>query len=636
LTNLFSPASNNLFADAGDVQPISLPGPQVINQTARIAAIANLDTDTSDPDILKKYDALTQQYADLISKQGDLSLRYQAAGKQQQQELESITKLAADYRGTDPTLAQGAIQASHAVMDETVERRQKYALEQQAVEKIQNIAASGDKTQALIMMHNITDGQADDVIRDMNVKKLLLSREIENAGIADHDKGWFSHLTDFAMSMIPFKMSMGQTGNIDLPGVVKHWYDNIFAGQRRESEAHNLWMLNPADFADELKRMIPALKDNTTFMGYHNRSEELDILSGLMKSPNVVANNAMNLVDNFGLLPVSKIAKIGSLPALLVRNGARREAAEAVASAWEKAVGEGAAAAEKATGITEDQIVGNTLPSIVNPIGADSTVPLSGDAVSAMERGKALLKSTGLTDMLRQPGRMTDVEQQAAIKSFTDRVIAETGNDLKDVSVPYDMNLADGSQHKMLDFTFGRKTGGGYKSEGAARRAATDLGYVDHTIVRDESGQYFWKVTKDVPEAGFYTNLEPQAKGFFSRNALSSRSVGDKLLQDMLQMSGNTRNKIVKTLDREYGPAFKALSPQEHTVLDQVLAKGEQEGKWLTRSEFDELYQRGFNRSPTTKEHAAYQAARDINDIEFVLRNRCNVQGEGSQGIPNC
>lgn len=597
--------------------------PSYVDRTARLAAVATTPT-TPDKDILfQNLDQATQIARNAIQTAGDLSIREEAATRQQQQDLQGVLGVAAMPNVGNLGETTNIARATQAVMNESIERRKEYALEQQAVEKIQDMAAAGNYTQARILSDNIIHGSADDVIRDFNTKQLIMQREIDKAQIDDHDKPWFSHLTDFVAGMLPIPLvaSGHETGNVDVPGLIKHWYDGILAGDRLQREASSLWQMPTADFAKYVRdELIPNVDKHSTFLGYKNQSEKLNLLTSLgSHTPAAWETNLQNSVDNFGLLPFTKLGKAAvSIPSLLIRNGARAEAAGLVSRAAEQVLAEGSAAAEATTGLSQKEIEQNLLVTAANPEGPASTIPVSGEATAALDRSRALTE--GLTSILQQPGRMTAEEQRVALDNFVDQTTKGFQNDVLDYSIKTEKTM-DGSELKYGEFTLGKKTGGLYLTESTARRAASSMGYPEAEIIRDESGGYGVKVRMNTGEAGNYTNIKVRATNDLSRRVLNSRIVGDEFLADQMQLSGNTRNKIVKYLDTTYGPTFRGLAGHEREAVSQVLAAGEDKGVWFTKDEFHQIIDRSYKRSASDREWAAYSAARDINDIEYGFRN---------------
>jgi hypothetical protein len=613
----------NLFDSLPPIQQVPAQNPDVINRTARVAALAtgNIDTSNGLDTLLGTLGQATDSARSIIQVAGDAQFREQAAMEQQHQDLQGLLNLNQDPQS--PVFGNpGAIaKAVSAVVANTAQQRQESAMEQRAVERIQDLAASGNYTQARLLADNMTKGSADDVIRDYNTKQLILNREIDKAAIEDKDKPWFAHLLDFVVGQIPFKGSTGEIGNVDIPDKLKQWSDFLFAGDRMQREASSLWHMPVDEFGPFVRdHLIPNVDHHSTFLGYKDQSEKLALLTSLgSHTPAAWETNIQNGIDNLGWIPFTKMGQAAiTAPFLMIKNGARAEAAALVGKAADAILKEGTDVAAARTGMTKEDVERNMLASAVNPEGPESTVPLSGEANLAFDRGKAL--AAPLTDILQQPGRLTDQELAAAKDAFVQRMTESLGNDVLDTNVVKE-NLGDGSILNHVEFTLGKKTGGLYQTAATAQRAATSMGYPEAAIIQDESGGFAFKVQHPLPEAGFATNLEVKAKNAASRYLLNSRVVGDDFLADQVQLSGNTRNKIVSWMRDKYGPALSGLSRGEQGAVEQIWAAGEERGTWFTKSQFNDLVDRAYNRAATDKEWGAYNAMQEVNDIEYFLRN---------------
>lgn len=732
-------------------QPVATKPPTPLASMApKLAALA---TTTPDPEgMIKNLQDATKKYEDLMAVEGDTSTRRQIAADEQLKEYSKFVDLYHEAPGFDPTgeVRKGSILAANAVLQEGLDRREEYAMEQKAIKNIQALATSGDDSQARLLLDNLERGGPTDVLTDLNTKQLILQREIERAGIDVKNQSWAADFVDFFMGThVPY-LNTPDTGNIPVDDALKHWYDGLLGGWRQESETNSLWQLNPADFAKTLREVVlPAVQSNATFLGYHSNSSELNILTKMQRTPSVLEQNIWDSVDNVGFVPFARIGKMGSWVSLLIKNGARKEAGTLVAQAAKDIVEKGTLDAAEATGVPSEEVEKNLLPSFLdseadldnlsffnargevykNPnivetptgprvLGRDFFV--SGDTVDmkvagdlarkevsqALKEGKSVTlfvdgkpinivsvtkgsmrdaegkpwgsawilsdkggknrieisggknttstvrglptietptgpvalkevpiqegansiieKTSLLLDSivdLSASGRLTKQELAEAVQAKWAEISKNVDRPLKDVSGS-SVTLSDGSLVHKLELTLGKEAGDGFKSEAALHENMMSLGYHDYVAVKDASGQWFARISPDVRESGFYTQpLNPQATNWFSRKLLGARKIGDKFLADQAQLSGNTRNKVLKGVIKPYVDKIHAVSNSERADLAQVMQAGESEGKWWTRDELNQMYVRGFKRDVTDREWEAYTASRTLNDIEYVLRN---------------
>lgn len=638
--------------DLSEPTPVLNINNQTADRTARLAAIVN--TRPTGTDYLSTINDTTAMYKDQIAKAGDQELRNQIAAQTQVDKVKQFTNfLQTNNEDTDPdgSLRQGAALASQAVLQETIDNRAKYALEQQAVDTIQDMAGS-DPVQAELLKHNLIDGNTNQVIRDFSSKQLILQREIENAGVAEKDQSWLADLADFAMGIaqttLPF--TRGDIGVVDYDTVTKHWYDSLFSGQRKQAESSSLWNMPIGEFGGFVKdHLIPNLQKSSTFLGYHNNSEELSTLTNLTHPGSVTEANVNDLVNNIGLVAGLKgpLKAVVSVPSLLVRQGARDAAVATITNALETSTLEGTAASAAKSGLSEADLRRSVSPTALNIDGLPvSRVPPAADANIAYARGQALMDSPEIRGLI-QPGRFMDpVEKQAIldrnIKAVYDQFAPNAW--VKDVA-DETVRLGSGQEVTNLLVTLGKKDFGGFATDEELEGFARSLGFdknevvvvpaytktgiegdhlqmstLDWESVTDDSGQKFMQVKMPMRETGMYSNpLAPQATNSLSRYFLNARKISDVWLQDLAQVSGNTRQRIGTALSSKL-KAINSLSQNELSSLGQVLQAGINNRMWYTDNQIAAAYERTFNRAPSLKEITAYHDYMDLNDMEYALR----------------
>lgn len=597
--------------DLGAEQPVS-QNPERVQRTAQLAALAEADDDN----VFASLDARMAVYEEQIAKYGERGVRQEAALREQEAQLQGLGSLLQDgLEGIE--LREGAAAAYNQIAAQDAADAEAYALERQAVQRLQDLAASGDITQARIMMSNVENGDALDVIRDYTAKQMMLQNMLEQAQIEQEDQSWFRDLADFVLSAAPL-YSPSRTGNVDVDEAVTNWYDSWFAGERFRRESESLWDMPMEDFSKFIQGdFLKNLRENTTLLGYTNNSETVDLLRGLVEAtPSATETNAWSLVDLSGIPGVGSVAKgVGkgamTLTGAMLRNGGRSVAAETTAkTALDIITGSTARGV-----ISPTEVVDNLAVTAVNP-NPTSVVSVGAQAGEAMARGQALLVSR--MEMVAQQ-RLTQAELEHARDVIVQRFERQYDREVKDVAIA-PQELTNGSRTYQITFMMGRKSGGGFANASMAERYLNSVG-MPGRAVQDESGAWFAQAVKDMPETGFYTELLSVKTPTPARFVLNARNVGDIGLQDAGQVAGNMRNRMYSALVEPYSKKFQTLSRTERDDLAQVMQAGETNAHWFTPDEFDTMYQRSFNRRPTGKEIEAYQAARDINDIEFALRN---------------
>ena len=639
MANLFTtPKQQDLFAGIEEGQQSTAPlQPVAVGRTARLAAIANADVTERGAQLVSQIESLTADYTDLINTYGENTVRREAASKQQVRELTGLSNLMAEVKpfDADGTIARDIYGASQAVIQEDLAKREQYALEQQALEQIQTLAAGGDYTQAKLIINNLELGDADHRLRDIDTKRLIIMREIEKAQIAKEDQGWFSDAVDFVMDFIPLQRSLGRNDNVEIADGLKHWYDGLFSGQRLRNEASSLWNMDPASFSKYVQEtLIPNIKENSTLLGIHSNSEQLDLLAAMANTPRAWMVNAEDAINNVGLVPTLKPLKgLTSVPSLMIRQGARKEAAETLAKTIFEMGTDGVEAAAAKNGIDVADVIDNVTPSSVNIGGKVSGVPVAQEVVTEIDRANALVQAL---PEIQATGRFfNDVEAEAAATATLKRIESEFGRELKDVKVDVKTTtLGDNSQVHQLELTLGKKGGGGYARERDARKFANSLGYDGAEVIRDDSGQWFAVIKKDFAETGFYTNpLKVQTDSIAWRLLRGARQVGDLDLADMAQVGGNKRAAFLKRVVGPYAQKFQVLKPWERESMTQIIAAGTNAERWFDNDTLNIMMQRAYKRDITQAELDSYQAFRDISNIEWALRNDDVYKSKVLQGF---
>lgn len=366
---LFTPQpEQNMFegvqAETTDVgQAASDPVAQ--DKASKVLALAQ--TDPQKPDIIGQMQSLVQSTNDTIKRVGDADIRNQIAAKSQLDDLKSYTGLIQDrdLQQSDPTIGIGAAIAAKNTINLDNATRAKYAAEQEAVKRIQDVAAMGDNTQARVLMDNLQNGDANQIIRDTNTKQLILEREIARAKDAT-DGDWLGSAANFVLSVVPLYGSTAHSGNVDIENSLKHWYDGVFSGRRLQSESNTLWNMPVADFSDYVKdHLIPTIKQKSDFLGFHDNNKALSTLQQIARPSGILTTNSNDALGNLGWIGPAELTKMVSLPSMLIRNGARKESQNLVANAAAEVMTKGAAA--ETQGMTTSEIIDHMLPDAVNP-----------------------------------------------------------------------------------------------------------------------------------------------------------------------------------------------------------------------------------------------------------------------------
>jgi len=613
--NLFETPPAPLFENPVNV-PDPTQDPEDIRRTAQMAVLAGASEEAEG--IFASLDSQVEIISREIELVGESSVRRQIAADRNARRMRDVEGVIKDnLPNGDPELVQGATIAYANLAQLDAAEEEAYAMEQEAVRRVQELAASGDITQSRIMLSNLEHGNALDVIQDYSAKQQILETALRRAQFDVENQSWMRHAVDFILAAVPL-YSPSRTGNVPIADHVKNWYDSFFAGERFRNEADALWDMPISEFSRFVNTdFIENIYENTTLLGYTNQTERLELLTGLVsRTPSAFETNAWSAVDIGGFVPWTQAFKLGgAIPSMMVRAGARREAAELTARAALDIIQDSSAAAGR-SGMTADNVANNLKVSAIADEGLPSRIPLAVDTGAIIRRSRELLARL---PELEQTSRLAPNEMEDALRVVTERLERQYGQPIKDVIPSYE-TLSDNSRVSRVTFVLGRKEGGGFADEVQANQYLGSIGETGLAI-QDESGQWFAQMTHDLPEAGFMSNLLNVKTPSPARFLLSARNIGDIDLSNAAMVAGNKRNKMLKTLVEPYSNVFRSLRGNESEAVRQVLQAGESLGTWFNKDQIETLYQRRWNRAPNERELRAYQAARDINDIEWTLRN---------------
>lgn len=145
-------------------------------------------------------------------------------------------------------------------------------------------------------------------------------------------------------------------------------------------------------------------------------------------------------------------------------------------------------------------------------------------------------------------------------------------------------------------------------------------------IVRDMSGQFFIKITKDMPETAWLSGkLQPEQQGFVSRMLgryiQSVARTSDPLLHGRAVEAGSYINRQLAVINKDLMGIFRRLPATSRKMVGEILHQGQLNRRWYSDDEVHFLMERSIGRRATDAEIAAYRDARLINDMEFRLHN---------------
>ncbi len=652
----------NLFEQEQQINPFEFETPrtlardaEAVNRTARTAAMANSNPADFAQWRSDKYRQLLEEMRVTVDTLGDREVRRDAALRAQERDIQSFANLQRDADTFDPTGEIGRLvtEAASDRINEDLEIRAKYQLERDAIDNVQLAASLGQDHEARMIANNFINGTAANVRADFMAKRAVIQAFVDNTQ-AEVDKRWMvtNFVESFLSGSIPFRQSMGNVGNVSQEGA--SWFDNIFSGSRVRKESEMFDQMSFKELVEALPSIVENVKDNTTLFGWETPTDELRIWSSLLDSPSALETNAWDTLAN---LPV--IGSAGRLaftvPGTLVRAGSRKAAVSAVQAAVEDITTRGIAAAADSVAMQSDELVESLLPTGHAPFGQTSRVSLGIEAAEGLEEGRKMTEA--LLD-LEEIARLTPDElataQQAVVNRITKEVSRNTGAGVLDVEHIRHSSGISGTYSNRVGITLDK----GFENPDLARKWAESLGFGDGEILRqidmdpalfasrasntvatvdelqDTGGLFFPRVIVDMPEAGFISNpLHVHGNNSVAGWMLGANSLEDNRLFGLARQSGNKAAQIMDRATNWFQTQMHGVKPFERETVSQIWKAGENKGVWFDKNQFDELYDRAYQRAPTDNEWRAYNTLRALNDFEYYLRNSVTYNDKVVRGV---
>jgi hypothetical protein len=349
----------------------------------------------------------------------------------------------------------------------------KTAIENEAIDRIQDVAAAGDTTQARILMDRLKPERSDlaTVWHDSMVKSTMLAQLAEKFKQEDDNEGWMASLYTGLVAMLQ-PSAASYLGNVD-NGVGGFIQRNLLTrlvtpGHDLQNQAQAIWNMTPQQLSDYLPDLETNIRSNSTYLGVTNPDKLLELI-GHFQSPlddkaasdlSSGSNLDLGLIvsPGVGIVPYKLAAKGLSLPFTMVRAGARKEAAASLAAAHETMVREGAEAMKAAHGVDETTVIDEMMPSIINPEkgGPKLNISLNNEVNTTSAMADELLKELAP----RSTERFANADEIVkAADAKLQEVQGRYGLEASDYEVIRNP-LSDGTHTNVLRVTFGNPKGG--------------------------------------------------------------------------------------------------------------------------------------------------------------------------------
>ncbi len=420
-----------------------------------------------------------------------------AADRSLKEQLRSSSALKQSFPTMDPNVAKQIFADTAIRVRENMDGKVRVALEEQALEKVQNLAAS-DPTQAKLILNRLTPGKMDanDVWNDYLVTQAALMQRFDRAKKDESEEGWGAAIYTGILNMLQ-PSSFSYLGNVDegVGGYNPSFFRFFFPGSERGIQNRAFWSLPAAERLAYIDKMDANIMDNSTTWWVSDPDKRVELYSDLLNPGDEVVegrNDAWNAAElgsyvapYIGVVPYRALSRAASLPGVLVSAGARKEAAASVANAYDSVVKSGRDTVKDATGLSPDDVVDNMMPTSINPHGLgdmpDTYIGLSGEVNDGIDLARETIKAFSLTNTERLT---TNEEIVAAFAKTAEDVKARFKNatilDTNNITT----SLADGTVVRSVEATIGKPGGGLWGSEAEMRGYASQMGYGDIGVER--------------------------------------------------------------------------------------------------------------------------------------------------------
>lgn len=604
------------------VEPSQEPIPALPNKTL-IMTLAKMDP-TKNPGLQLQEENI-EAARQLLESGREYEERTKIAGDRLVKELVGLGKLKEEGRQILSKEQLDSIDTAYQTsLTANIESRAKASLEEQALDNIEDMA-SRDPVQARIMLDNYQTGGAVGVKREWQLKMMALAQLSEAVDNEYEQSGWGRGFFNGLIGLIPTFYNQSRSGIVDFAN--ENILDNILIGNATKKQSEAFYNLPLEEFIDYVKvngALHESIKANASSFGIANPTQAKELLNELkyQSEDDRLWANAWGVLDPATAIPGRLIA---APTKLLARAAARKEAVDLVVSAADKAASQGLDVATKSTGLTEDAIAkGQSIRTVDMSAGSSHSVPLAVDVQARQDAVKDYIENR-LFDNLGTETLSPD-ELADAVESTIRQREKIHGRAIKDYALQTE-SLPDGRAINKVEWTFGKKDGGGYANEANALNAARTAGLPVKEAFRDESGQWFVRGQVNINPTDFFVDtLHQPTQGFIGRltgryNPRSSANTTDRGLFGKAVQAESAITKASQSVGKDLRDSWARVPKNARPALEEILAKGGKEKKWYSESELRSMLDaKGLTRE-ADKIVKGYNEFRFFSDVDYAIRN---------------
>jgi hypothetical protein len=525
-----------------------------------------------------------------------------------------------------------------------------HALEELAVEGLQNDEMVADLDYGAAQQGLFAEdfGSSLDVLKENVVKTMIFQRHLDEYKEELEERGALGlrpQLGEFAgVFLLPFYDTQGRLNvrtneDEEVTGV-----DKVRPGKAIRRQIEGLFNTPIDQFEDEVAAVFAAAEEQSGVFGV-NETIALQILEeynrGTIGDLNVIFTDVVSALD--ATVIAGAAARLGgrglrSLAGVAKLSGARNTAATIDTDAIIRTLRN-----RDNVDVADDAIdaVERSVPTALKPttLVEDSALEISGTLNTKLREIELIADQLG---EITTQGRLSADQLDELVKAKQ----TELANRNKDLIVEDYRTVTDPvTKLTSIESYIGKKTGGGYATEAAAKGAATRRG-LDFADVVEQDGHFFIRQTDVVEELGpdgfplvrradnstdVIPDQGPITAGIKSQDLLLPPDLATRSQE--AQMAGvRFREQITKPLADE----ILRLPKKNQQHLNTVMTIGRGERKWYTIDEFAIKWRKTAGRDPSEQDFIAYAAAKQISDIDWAIHNNhmyTNLARRGAKTI---
>lgn len=487
--------------------------------------------------------------AQRIEQNQEFSERLRIAQKRQERTLKTLNRLRDPEQVISKQSREAIDSAYNNALAQRIEDDASTAAEEEGIRRIHD-QLSTDPVEARLTYNLLARGGATQRWYDEAAKQMILAQKAESFEAEAGEESWGGTVTNFLTSMIPTNSNFARSGLV--PNSRTSLLEFFTSGSGLSTQGQDLYaQYTPQQLAEAVKdggELDKLWRSNSTTLGAYDPG----LAASLTRSLSYQTQSDREWANIWGVADAGTVAlpfvgivpwrTMSSIPGALTRLGSRSSGVTATVDAFKTVVNEGAERAA-AKGIPEGEIVSHLEPTALNPAASTpNSVPLGVDVQTGLRVAEEFIE-TQVPEIMRTT-RFTNAEEaQAALTAAIKAEETKIGRSIKDVEA-YWQNVRTGDRTPFrpaaelpeegnailrFEYTFGKKSGGGFATAKSAAAEARKRGLADTEIVYDEVAKEFKTVDPDFSLTAYHGTADVFDKfdvslGGKSTNAASARS----------------------------------------------------------------------------------------------------------------